>query len=57
MQSMSVLEEKTDSADKLSYGITSNSCTVKILNKDNRYVRDYGILQKNRIVKPYIIEK
>ena len=57
LQSMSVLEEKTDSADKLSYGITSNSCTVKILNKDNRYVRDYGILQKNRIVKPYIREK
>lgn len=57
LQSMSVLEEKAEKVDALSYGITSNACTVKVLNKDNRFIRSPELLKMNRIIKPYVTEE
>lgn len=54
---MSVLEEKAEKVDALSYGITSNACTVKVLNKDNRFIRSPELLKMNRIIKPYVTEE
>lgn len=49
-----VLEEKTDSVEELSYGISSNYCEVKVFNENDRFSRNPDLLKKNRIVKPFI---
>lgn len=57
LQEISVLEEKTDSVASLSYGITSNSCAVKVKNTGNRFVMHPDLLKKNRIVRPFLREE
>lgn len=56
LKSISIVEEKTGDTDKLSYGISSNSCNFEFLNENKRfyYNKDYNLLRKNRRVYPYI---
>lgn len=56
LKSISIVEEKTGDTDKLSYGISSNSCNFQFLNEGKRfyYNKDYNLLRKNRRVYPYI---
>ncbi len=56
LKSISIVEEKTGDTDKLSYGISSNSCTFEFLNENKRfyYNKDYNLLRKNRRVYTYI---
>ena len=49
-----VLEEKTDSVEELSYGISANYCEVKVFNENNRFSRNPDLLKKNRIIKPFV---
>ncbi len=55
IQSLKILEEKADDAQELSYGITSNSCTVKVKNTGNRFINNRDMLKKSRIVKPFLL--
>ena len=56
LKSIGIVEEKTGDTDKLSYGISSNSCNFEFLNENKRfyYNKDYNLLRKNRRVYPYI---
>lgn len=56
LKSISIVEEKTGDTEKLSYGISSNSCSFRFLNENKRfyYNKDYNLLRKNRRVYPYI---
>ena len=52
--SISVLEEKTTDVNKLTYGISSNSCTVKVKDTNKRFSSNPDLLKKNKLVQPFI---
>ena len=52
--SVNVLEEKTTSVEELSYGISSNSCTVKVKDTNNRFSSNPELMKRNKLIKPYI---
>ncbi len=56
LKSITIVEEKTGDTDKLSYGISSNSCSFEFLNENKRfyYNKGYSMLIKNRRIYPYI---
>ena len=54
LASIKVLEEKTSDVQELSYGITSNTCDVKVSNENDRFTKNPDLLKKNRIIKPFI---
>ena len=51
---ISVLEEKLENIETLAYGLTSNSCTVRVVNRGGRFTRNRELLKKNRILQPKI---
>ena len=55
ISSINVLEEKCSEVNKLSYGITSNTCQVSVSNQDGRFTKNIDLLKKNRIVIPKLI--
>lgn len=54
VKSISVLEEKTDEVKELTYGISSNSCTVKVKDTNKRFSANPDLLKKNKLIEPYI---
>ena len=56
LKSIEVLEEKTGSADELSYGISSNYCKVVFANRKNRFHDPlyFGQLRPGRSVSPLV---
>ncbi len=56
LKSITIVEEKTGDTDKLSYGISSNSCSFEFLNENKRFYYNKGnsMLIKNRRIYPYI---
>lgn len=54
LASIKVLEEKSTEIEELSYGISSNTCDVKVSNENDRFTKNPDLLKKNRIIKPFI---
>jgi hypothetical protein len=54
--SIDVLEEMTGSVDELGYGLTCNSCTVKLKNSAvAEMLKNHpDLMRRNRVLKPYI---
>lgn len=52
--SVNVLEEKTTSVEELTYGISSNSCTVKVKDTSKRFSANPDLMKRNKLIQPYI---
>jgi len=57
LDGIEVLEEKTGNVNRLSYGISSNSCKVSVLNRDRMFYEEhnFNLLRRGRCVMPYIV--
>lgn len=57
IESINIVEEKASEVKELSYGITSNSCTVKIKDTGMRFSSNLDLMRKNKLVQPFIALK
>ncbi len=57
IESINIIEEKASEVKELSYGITSNSCTVKIKDTGMRFSSNLDLMRKNKLVQPFIALK
>ena len=57
IRSITLYEEKAQSVDKLSFGLSSNSLTVEAKDAEGRFSKNPDLLKKNRLIMPSVALK